>query len=276
MSEESPTTVIELKTTTPTDTSTGEVAGEVLSTSPAAQPGDARSSVTSPPAPGPLDSAVDVDAHITWPEVRRETQPMSDQRAAVEVAGSLAYLGAITTGVKVLNWKRDTVYMRTGNARQYKGEASTYEAPGAEVEVMAWHVDGGVMRSFWLPVYYPVVVDEQLVRETLHVHEHWARRLVLDHAPPRTVLVRGDDGTLKEVQKVSRPRGETDPRTGYGTGTDGHQFGLILLETGLGPDQKEACVDKIFAILEPRGKPRSYAKAWYSYLKAKKPELYGG
>lgn len=152
-------------------------------------------------------------------------------------------------------------------------------APNDNNEVLViTYCNGDITQPWYISGEYPVLVDPTGC--TLFLEEEARKRARL----PRTAqLVTKEikneltgEVTYETVKKAVRTRGEVDPRTGYGVGTDAHAFGLIMLETGLGQDKKPECLEKIAAILVPRGKAKSYASNWYNYLKIKKPEIYGG
>lgn len=199
--------------------------------------------------------------------VKKDEVPMA-------VGPVLLMAGQAQEGMTYLNWTRKNVWQVSGARRTNDREGV------AEVQLIHGRdVRGVEMESTWVPTHYPLVKDDEGVQAVLDAYkankERFSRSGLSRIDRQRTVEVTDPEtGETKRVPKVTRKRGDVDPRTGYATGTDAHAFGEIMLNIGTGLDKKEEVVEAIFKILEPRGKAKAYAKSWYSYLKAKKPEIY--
>ncbi len=192
------------------------------------------------------------------------------ERQAADKSAAITFVAVkdAEVGKQYLNWTLQQVVVLSGQLNE--------RAQVLEYQVTVNTRDGELME-LWLPTHYPLRDDERLVGVILEQYEKAIKRQTSMVKTTTKEVIDAETGEVKVVRvaKVSHPRGEVDPRTGYGRGTDAHAFGTIMLDLGTGPDQKEACCQAIFVILKERGKPYGYAKAWYSYLKKKKPEIYG-
>lgn len=178
----------------------------------------------------------------------------------IDEFGTLIFARDCEMGVDYLNWSRMQVMQLVG-------------VENKEIVFTALCHNGDVVKVPCKP-YYPLVFQSAKVKE-LHTKHLVGKGVLQKLSVKMGVTIKRDEEGNVVVKAPSKSRGNKDPKTGYGTGTDGNLFAHIILKHGVSKDVKKTVLKEIFDILIERfdeKKSKGLASSWYSTVKRKNPQ----
>lgn len=205
-----------------------------------------------------------------------ETQPIKATFIpAIEMEPGVEYLNPSCTAILKLK------QVKENNEPAFKGIRSLLCIP---VELEAMHMRGGEAYTCSYTGLHPVLVappDEiERIKKAAEKYNSEVAKY-RPSAPVKTKVVVNEETGERETVVVKRQaRGDIDPRTGYGKGTQGHLVGTIMLDNKCSPTTRAVCVAKIQEMLakdfgfNDEKKCKALAQSWYSTLWTRKASLY--
>lgn len=191
-------------------------------------------------------------------------------------------------GKQYVLWSKRDVVEFTGEIRRKTQGSYSESVPGDQVEYMfqGYGMLGDRTQPFGYAPYYPLrddATEVARIMERFYYKQNLAAQKAnqqLAKYAPKSVEDPKTGEIVERPARVKTPRppgAGTDPRTGCKLGTTSHRVGEIMLATGLGPKQKDACVAKLHTMLKEQfddKKALNLARSWYATLKKNKPTIY--
>lgn len=170
---------------------------------------------------------------------------------------------------KYLNWTKQDILVRTGNIET-----------NGDLGFVGYSRNGDYLTLALKP-YYPLRDDPEEVKSALIEYERGREILerkcgIREKAESPKINPETGQPIVKPKRSASTRR-NVNSSTGYGEGTDGNRFCLVILKHGTSKEARKKCVNEIQQLLSDRfdeKKARALAQSWYSTVKRKRPDLW--